>query len=68
MLPEAIVAEKSELPPSKALYTKMGSFGLLACRIGPGKHLRLVKRLPGGISVDQFDYFHEVSFSLIQLG
>ncbi|KAJ3069391.1 hypothetical protein HDU98_007520, partial [Podochytrium sp. JEL0797] len=41
------------------LYQAMGRFGLLASRIGPGAHLKLVPNLPGGIKPEQFDYFHE---------
>lgn len=61
ILPEAIAAEKDESPPSKELYLKMGQFGLLASRLGPGNHLNLVT-LPGGTTASQFDYFHEVHF------
>ncbi|KAJ3199408.1 hypothetical protein HDU82_000440 [Entophlyctis luteolus] len=41
------------------LYQKMGRFGLLASRIGPGIHLKFVPNLPAGVKPDQFDYFHE---------
>ena len=37
----------------------MGSFGLLAARIGPGPHLRFVPSLPGNVDPDEFTYFHE---------
>ena len=37
----------------------MGSFGLLAARIGPGPHLRFAPSLPGNIDPDEFTYFHE---------
>ncbi|KAI9332198.1 acyl-CoA dehydrogenase/oxidase [Obelidium mucronatum] len=42
------------------LYQAMGRFGLLASRIGPGQHLKLVPSLPAGVKPDQFDYFHEL--------
>ena len=45
-------------PPSDEVYLKMGAFGALACRLGPGKHLNLVPGLPAGIKPDDFDYFH----------
>ena len=38
----------------------MGRVGLLASRVGPGPHLSLAPALPGGVSVDEFDYFHEM--------
>ncbi|KAJ3241882.1 hypothetical protein HDU81_009744 [Chytriomyces hyalinus] len=41
------------------LFQKMGRFGLLASRIGPGPHLKFVPSLPAGIKPEQFDYFHE---------
>ena len=44
--------------PSDEVYLKMGAFGALACRLGPGKHLNLVPGLPAGIAPDDFDYFH----------
>jgi len=56
-------AERFELngkQPSKQVYQKMGQFGLLASRIGPGKHLSLVPSLPGGVTPEEFDYFHEM--------
>lgn len=46
--------------PSKELWQKMGQFGLLASRIGPGPHFKFVPRLPGGVKPDEFDYFHEM--------
>lgn len=38
----------------------MGAIGLLAARIGPGKHLKLVPRVLGDIPAEKFDYFHEM--------
>jgi hypothetical protein len=43
---------------------KLGSAGLLAMRMGPGKHLKPFKLL-GGIDSDEFDYFHETIVSSI---
>lgn len=51
--------EISDEPPTKEIYEKMGEFGLLAARIGPGDHLKEVPRLPGGVLPENFDYFHE---------
>ena len=39
---------------------KMGDFGLLACRLGPGDWLKWVPGgLPGGVKPEEFDHFHE---------
>eukprot|EP00924_Labyrinthula_sp_SR-Ha-C_P013002 maker-scaffold_12-snap-gene-6.44-mRNA-1 protein AED:0.00 eAED:0.00 QI:206/1/1/1/1/1/2/452/516 len=56
---EAEAGEMSNKPPSDELFKKMGEFGMLAGRIGPGEHLKYVKNLPGGIKPEEFDYFHE---------
>lgn len=56
-------AEKFELSgkqPSDEVYHKMGDFGLLACRIPGGEHLKMVKELPGGVKPQDFTYFHEM--------
>ncbi len=39
--------------PSKEAFEKAGEFGLLASRIGPGKHLA-GRRLPGDVKPEQF--------------
>lgn len=59
ILPDAEAGELSNEPPSDEIFRKMGEFGLLAARIGPGEHLKYAPRLPGGVSVEDFDYFHE---------
>jgi len=45
-------------------WEKMGRFGLLASRIGPGPHLhafcKMGGTLPGGVKPEEFDYFHEM--------
>ncbi len=39
----------------------VGKFGLLASRIGPGAHLKLIKGpLPANVAPDEFTYFHEL--------
>ena len=59
--PEAIVNDELGKPASKELYLKMGTFGLLACRLvyrtnkGPGPHLKGMV-LPGGVKPEEFDY------------
>lgn len=59
VLPEAEAGEADNTPPSDEVFQKMGEFGLLAARIGPGDHLKYAPRLPGGVSIEEFDYFHE---------
>lgn len=58
--PEAAESELAGDSPSEETYLKMGRVGLLASRVGPGPHLSLAPALPGGVSVDEFDYFHEM--------
>ncbi|KAJ3187949.1 hypothetical protein HDU85_006342 [Gaertneriomyces sp. JEL0708] len=57
--PEANANEDSGTPASAELFRKMGNFGLLACRMGPGPHLKGLT-LPGGVKPEEFDYFHEM--------
>ena len=58
VLPEAIQFDESGKPASDEVFKKMGQFGLLACRMGPGPHLKNFQ-LPGGVKPEEFDYFHE---------
>ncbi|KAI8097601.1 acyl-CoA dehydrogenase/oxidase [Halteromyces radiatus] len=51
--------EQTDGKPSDELLQKLGQHGLLACNVGPGKHLRGVN-IPGGVKPDEFDYFHEM--------
>ncbi|KAJ3277166.1 hypothetical protein HDV01_000218 [Terramyces sp. JEL0728] len=46
-------------PASKDVYRKLAKAGLLAARIGPGKHLEQFNII-GNISPKGFDYFHEM--------
>jgi len=57
--PWADEAELTQAYPSVEFYKKLGDFGLLAAMMGPGKHLELVSRLPGGIAPKDFDYWCE---------
>lgn len=59
---EAEAGELNGKHPTLDLYKKMGEVGLLAGRIGPGKHLKLIDRPDGkifGMPIDKFDYFAE---------
>ena len=57
--PEASQFEEMGKAASDEVYRKLGSFGILACRMGPGPHLKLLPSLPGGVKPEEFDYFHE---------
>ncbi|KAI9026709.1 acyl-CoA dehydrogenase/oxidase [Hyaloraphidium curvatum] len=46
--------------PSPELWKRMADAGLLACRLGPGKHLSLGMKLPDCVKPSEFDYFHEM--------
>ena len=58
VLPEAASFEEPGKAASVEVYRKMGDFGLLASRMGPGPHLKGFN-LPGGVKAEEFDYFHE---------
>jgi alkylation response protein AidB-like acyl-CoA dehydrogenase/predicted heme/steroid binding protein len=61
LIPHAAACENSGKEPSHELWKKMGQFGLLASRIGPGPHLKWIGRpLPSGIAPEKFTYFHEM--------
>ncbi|KAH6571861.1 hypothetical protein BASA60_006945 [Batrachochytrium salamandrivorans] len=38
--PEALILEATDKPASLESFKKMGEFGYLAARIGPGEHLK----------------------------
>ena len=38
---------------------QLGATGILACFMGPGEHLKMVPKLPGGVRPEEFDEFHE---------
>jgi len=55
--------ERSE-DPSVEMFEELGKAGIIACRVGKAA-MPFVKKLgitlPGGISVDEFDHFHELA-------
>ncbi|KAJ3269321.1 hypothetical protein HK104_005146 [Borealophlyctis nickersoniae] len=59
IFPDAISNDDSGTPADLEVYKKMGEFGWLASRIGPGEHLKGFN-LPGGVKPEEFDYFHEL--------
>ncbi|KAI9095171.1 acyl-CoA dehydrogenase/oxidase [Phlyctochytrium arcticum] len=59
LLPDALSNEETGTIADKETFEKMGQFGLLACRMGPGPHMK-GRTLPGGVKPEEFDYFHEM--------
>ncbi|KAG0170056.1 hypothetical protein DFQ28_002596 [Apophysomyces sp. BC1034] len=59
LAPEARSFEDSGEKPTDEFMQKLGSHGLLAANVGPGPWLRDYK-LPGGVTADEYDYFHEM--------
>ncbi|KAJ3325888.1 hypothetical protein HDV06_002273 [Boothiomyces sp. JEL0866] len=57
--PAYVQTDDTNPPASKRVYQKLASAGLLAARIGPGKHLEGF-RIIGNIAPMEFDYFHEM--------
>lgn len=61
LIPEAQELENAGGRIPDEFQQKLGETGLLAANIGPGKWLRDFNvKLPGGISPEEYDYFHEV--------
>lgn len=66
LMPEAQELENAGGRIPDEFQQKLGETGLLAANIGPGKWLRDFNvKLPGGISPEEYDYFHEVSLLLV---
>mmetsp|Transcript_41629 Transcript_41629/g.107712 ORF Transcript_41629/g.107712 Transcript_41629/m.107712 type:complete len:526 (-) Transcript_41629:171-1748(-) len=55
---EAEVGESKGTPPSQETYELLGREGYLAARVGKIA-LPYVDKLPGGLPMDKYDYFHE---------
>ena len=60
ILPDAAVSEATDKPATPDVFKKMGQFGILAARIGPGEHMKLFPNLPGGVKHEEFNHFHEM--------
>lgn len=56
IMPDAAMHDESGKPATIEVYKKMGAFGWLASRIGPGQHMKGLS-LPAGIKPEEFDYF-----------
>lgn len=64
VIPEAMEEEEGGEPPSREMWKKVGKFGILVARVGKSAMRKewmdaAGVSLPGGISVDEFDMFHE---------
>ncbi|KAI8819314.1 acyl-CoA dehydrogenase/oxidase [Fimicolochytrium jonesii] len=58
ILPDAPMKEEAGEAADDETFAKLGAAGILACRMGPGPHLKGFN-LPGGVKPEEFDYFHE---------
>ena len=65
VVPDAVANDAAGKPPPLDLWREMGTRGMLASRVQPGPWLRDIVdncgvTLPGGISPEEFDSFHEL--------
>lgn len=63
ILPEAKEKEEDGTQISQELINKMADVNLLACRLGPGKHLRGRTLFGGVVKGEEYDYFHDLIVS-----
>lgn len=63
ILPEAKEKEEDGTQISQELIDKMADVNLLACRLGPGKHLRGRTLFGGVVKGEEYDYFHDLIVS-----
>ncbi|EME83360.1 uncharacterized protein MYCFIDRAFT_64684 [Pseudocercospora fijiensis CIRAD86] len=63
VVPEAAEKEKDGTYVSQELINKMADVNLLACRLGPGKHLKGRKIFGGVVKGEEYDYFHDLIVS-----
>lgn len=63
ILPEAKEKEDDGTQISQDLIDKMADVNLLACRLGPGKHLRGRTLFGGVVKGEEYDYFHDLIVS-----
>jgi len=59
IMPHVEEWERKGIPPPPEFFKLMGAKGFIACSLGPGPHLKLAPKLPGGVTASAFDYFHE---------
>ncbi|KAA1465947.1 acyl-CoA dehydrogenase [Dentipellis sp. KUC8613] len=70
VFPDALECEESGKRISQEVVDKMGELGIIAMRLGPGKHLKGLTLMGGIITPEEFDYFHEliIHFELARTG
>ncbi|KAI5367181.1 putative cytochrome b5-like heme/steroid binding domain, acyl-CoA dehydrogenase [Septoria linicola] len=61
--PEAREKEADGTTISQELIDKMADVNLLACRLGPGKHLNNRTLFGGAVKGEEYDYFHDLIVS-----
>ncbi|KAF8298291.1 acyl-CoA dehydrogenase NM domain-like protein [Clavulina sp. PMI_390] len=59
-IPEAWECEESGKQPSQKGVDMQAKYGILAMRMGPGRHLKGLKLADGLVEPEEFDYFHEL--------
>ncbi|KAJ8521124.1 hypothetical protein ONZ45_g2176 [Pleurotus djamor] len=60
VLPDAQAREDDGKRPSAHVFEKMGELGIIAMRLGPGKHLQGRTLMGGLVKPEEFDCFHEL--------
>lgn len=60
VVPEAKESELSGKHISQELINKMAEVNLLACRLGPGKHMHGRNIFNGAVDGKEYDYFHDL--------
>lgn len=63
IVPEARAKEADGTYISQELIDKMAEVNLLACRLGPGKHLHGRNLFNGAVKGEEYDYFHDLIIS-----
>ncbi|KAL0954861.1 hypothetical protein HGRIS_003797 [Hohenbuehelia grisea] len=58
--PDAFARELDGKPPSASVIEASCKMGILAMRMGPGKHLKGMELMGGAVKPEEFDYFHEL--------
>ncbi|EIW84012.1 acyl-CoA dehydrogenase NM domain-like protein [Coniophora puteana RWD-64-598 SS2] len=59
IMPDAFAREGDGKRPSQDVIKAANDFGILAMRMGPGKHLKGLTLANGAVTPEEFDCFHE---------
>ncbi|KAG6918629.1 hypothetical protein DXG01_012748 [Tephrocybe rancida] len=60
ILPDSQAREEDGKRPSQSVFDEMAKIGLIAMRLGPGKHLKGRVLMNGLVKAEEFDYFYEL--------